>query len=174
MFEDQDAVAWTAMPYRARVVTADGEEIGTAESLLGDEEEDIFHGIAVRRRAGAWRRSRPSGSSESPSREWPPISTRPRCRSCRPIEKRGGTGSSGEASSASTRSGESAAARRLGGSVQRWAKASFAATARNATANVLRIQVIRAGRLTIFSRAIPAGPTTDPASWSTTLTTSAM
>jgi len=52
MFEDQDAVAWTAMPYRARVVTAEGDEIGTAESLLGDEEEDIFHGIAVKTKGG--------------------------------------------------------------------------------------------------------------------------
>lgn len=48
MFDDQPALAWTAMPYRAKVVTSDGSEIGTAESLLGDEEEDIFHGIAVK------------------------------------------------------------------------------------------------------------------------------
>jgi hypothetical protein len=40
------------MPYRAPVVAADGSEIGTAESLLGDEEEDIFHGIVVKRRQG--------------------------------------------------------------------------------------------------------------------------
>ena len=37
------------MPYRALVVTADGSAIGTAESLLGDEGEDIFHGIVVKR-----------------------------------------------------------------------------------------------------------------------------
>lgn len=42
MFEDETSLAWTAMPYRAVVVTAEGKEIGTAESLLGDEEEDIF------------------------------------------------------------------------------------------------------------------------------------
>jgi hypothetical protein len=48
MFEDQPALAWIAMPYRAKVVGVDGKDIGTAESLLGDEEEDIFHGIAVR------------------------------------------------------------------------------------------------------------------------------
>jgi len=38
------------MPYRAPVVAADGSEIGTAESLLGDESEDIFHGIVVKHR----------------------------------------------------------------------------------------------------------------------------
>lgn len=50
MFEDENAVAWRAMPYRAAVVAADGSDIGSAESLLGDEKEDIFHGIAVSRR----------------------------------------------------------------------------------------------------------------------------
>jgi hypothetical protein len=52
MFEDEIAVAWRAMPYRAPVVAADGSEIGRAESLLGDEEEDIFHGIVVKRKPG--------------------------------------------------------------------------------------------------------------------------
>jgi PRC-barrel domain protein len=52
MFEDETAIAWKAMPYRATVVTADGNRIGTAESLLGDEEEDIFHGIAVKTTSG--------------------------------------------------------------------------------------------------------------------------
>jgi hypothetical protein len=49
MFDDEPAVAWTAMPYRAKVVAADDSEIGSAESLLGDESEDIFHGIVVKR-----------------------------------------------------------------------------------------------------------------------------
>lgn len=40
------------MPYRAPVVAADGSVIGSAESLLGDEQEDIFHGIAVKSRTG--------------------------------------------------------------------------------------------------------------------------
>jgi hypothetical protein len=52
MLEDEPAIAWTAMPYRAMVVTTDGTEIGTAESLLGDESEDIFHGIAVKSSKG--------------------------------------------------------------------------------------------------------------------------
>jgi hypothetical protein len=37
------------MPYRAPVTDREGRTFGTAESLLGDEEEDIFHGIAVKR-----------------------------------------------------------------------------------------------------------------------------
>jgi hypothetical protein len=52
VFDDETTVAWRAMPYRAPVVAADGSEIGTAESLLGDEEEDIFHGIVVKNRHG--------------------------------------------------------------------------------------------------------------------------
>jgi hypothetical protein len=50
MFEDETQVAWRAMPDRATVVGADGSEIGTAESLLGDESEDIFHGIVLKHR----------------------------------------------------------------------------------------------------------------------------
>jgi hypothetical protein len=46
---EEEQVAWLAMPYRAAVLDAGGEQIGTAESLLGDEAEDIFHGIVVRR-----------------------------------------------------------------------------------------------------------------------------
>jgi hypothetical protein len=42
-------VAWTAMPYRAPVLDREGAHFGSAESLLGDESEDIFHGIAVKR-----------------------------------------------------------------------------------------------------------------------------
>jgi hypothetical protein len=52
MFEEEPAIAWPAMPYRSLVYSADGTEIGTAESLLGDEQADIFHGIAVKRRSG--------------------------------------------------------------------------------------------------------------------------
>lgn len=44
----EEQIAWTAMPHRAPVLDSDGNRIGTAESLLGDEEEDVFHGIAVR------------------------------------------------------------------------------------------------------------------------------
>jgi hypothetical protein len=47
--DQEPAIAWKAMPYRATVLAGDGSEIGTAESLLGDEGEDIFHGIVVKR-----------------------------------------------------------------------------------------------------------------------------
>ena len=50
MFETEAALAWSAMPYRAPVYAADTSEIGSAESLLGDEDADIFHGIVVKRR----------------------------------------------------------------------------------------------------------------------------
>ena len=52
MFDDAPQIAWMAMRYRSMVIGVDGAEIGTAESLLGDEEEDIFHGIAVKTKAG--------------------------------------------------------------------------------------------------------------------------
>ena len=58
MFEEEQALAWTAMPYRSKVFAADGTEIGAAESLLGDEKADIFHGIAIKR---------PSGTAEIPA-----------------------------------------------------------------------------------------------------------
>lgn len=49
MYENETQVAWPAMPYKAPVVAADGSEIGKAESLLGDEDDDIFHGIVIDR-----------------------------------------------------------------------------------------------------------------------------
>ena len=51
--EDQTTpISWRAMPYRAPVLSAAGVNFGTAESLLADEQEDIFHGIVVRLKAG--------------------------------------------------------------------------------------------------------------------------
>lgn len=52
VFEDETPIAWTAMPRHAQVMAADGSQIGTAESVLGDEDEDIFHGLVVRRHDG--------------------------------------------------------------------------------------------------------------------------
>ena len=49
MFEDETPVAWQAVPRHAPVFAADGSEIGTADSLLGDEDEDIFHAIVLKR-----------------------------------------------------------------------------------------------------------------------------
>ena len=44
----EEQIAWTAMPYRAPVLDSGGNRIGTAESLLGDEDDDIFHGIVAK------------------------------------------------------------------------------------------------------------------------------
>lgn len=41
-------VSWLATPYRGPVLDIDGTVIGTAESLIGDENEDIFHGLAIK------------------------------------------------------------------------------------------------------------------------------
>jgi len=49
MLEDEIPIAWKAVPRHVAVLAADATEIGTAESILGDEEEDIFHGLALRR-----------------------------------------------------------------------------------------------------------------------------
>jgi hypothetical protein len=43
-----EQVSWLVTPYRAPVLDADGDRMGTAESLLGDEQQDIFHGLAVK------------------------------------------------------------------------------------------------------------------------------
>jgi hypothetical protein len=50
MFEDETPVAWQVMPRHAPVGAADGSEIGTSESLLADLDEDIFHGIVMKRK----------------------------------------------------------------------------------------------------------------------------
>jgi rRNA processing protein Gar1 len=52
VFEDETPVAWPVTPLQAPVVAADGSEIGIVEKMLGDEEEDIFHGIVMRRSDG--------------------------------------------------------------------------------------------------------------------------
>jgi hypothetical protein len=48
----EDQISWRATPYRAPVLDGSGQKFGTAESLLGDEEADIFHGLAVKLSAG--------------------------------------------------------------------------------------------------------------------------
>jgi hypothetical protein len=44
----EDQISWRATPYRAPVLDAGGVELGWTASLLGDENEDIFHGLAVK------------------------------------------------------------------------------------------------------------------------------
>ena len=45
---EEREVAWLAMPEKAPVMDEAGEEIGRAEAVLGDKEDDIFHGIVVK------------------------------------------------------------------------------------------------------------------------------
>ena len=52
MFDDEAQVAWQAMPRNAPVVASDGTHVGTSERLLGDLDEDIFHGVVIRRGDG--------------------------------------------------------------------------------------------------------------------------
>jgi len=49
VFEDETPLAWQRTPPRATVYGADASELGTVQSVLGDEEEDIFHGVALSR-----------------------------------------------------------------------------------------------------------------------------
>jgi hypothetical protein len=49
MFDEETVVAWKAVPKHALVVASDGTELGAVEEILGDEEEDIFHGVALKR-----------------------------------------------------------------------------------------------------------------------------
>ena len=50
MFEDETTLAWQATPRHAPVVDSGGDEIGTVAEVLGDEDDDIFHGIALKMR----------------------------------------------------------------------------------------------------------------------------
>lgn len=63
MFEDETPVAWTVLPRDAIVVAADGSEIGRVVHVLGDQQEDIFHGLAVRR----------AGDGRTVEVDWPHI-----------------------------------------------------------------------------------------------------
>jgi PRC-barrel domain len=46
--DEEREVAWLAMPEKAPVMGESGEEIGRMEEVLGDEEDDIFHGIVLK------------------------------------------------------------------------------------------------------------------------------
>jgi hypothetical protein len=49
VFEDEAAVAWGVTPKHAVVYGADASQIGIVDAVLGDEEADIFHGLAIKR-----------------------------------------------------------------------------------------------------------------------------
>jgi hypothetical protein len=46
--EQEIPLSWMAMPYRVPVLDRNGKRIGTAESLEGDVDRDIFHGVVVK------------------------------------------------------------------------------------------------------------------------------
>jgi hypothetical protein len=46
--DEEREVAWLAMPEKAPVMGESGEEIGRMEEVLGDTEDDIFHGIVLK------------------------------------------------------------------------------------------------------------------------------
>ena len=46
--EEEQQIAWIAILDSTPVHSSDGEEVGTIHEVLGSEEEDVFHGIAVR------------------------------------------------------------------------------------------------------------------------------
>jgi hypothetical protein len=45
--ETERAVSWMAIHQNAGVVDSDETDIGHVEAVLGDEEDDIFHGLAL-------------------------------------------------------------------------------------------------------------------------------
>ena len=45
--DSERAVSWMAIKPDARVLDGDGTDIGHVESVLGDDEEGIFHGLAL-------------------------------------------------------------------------------------------------------------------------------
>jgi hypothetical protein len=42
-----DPVAWNVVERGWRVLAAGGDEVGTVDELIGDEEHDIFNGLSV-------------------------------------------------------------------------------------------------------------------------------
>jgi PRC-barrel domain len=45
--EEERTVSWMAIHQNARVIDRGGTDIGHVEAVLGDEEDDIFHGLAL-------------------------------------------------------------------------------------------------------------------------------
>jgi hypothetical protein len=48
--EQEEAISWLVTPEHLPVLDASGEQAGTVEAMLGDDEDDIFHGVAVNRK----------------------------------------------------------------------------------------------------------------------------
>ena len=45
--EQEEAISWLVTPQYAPVLDANRDEIGTVEAMLGDDEDAIFHGVAL-------------------------------------------------------------------------------------------------------------------------------
>ena len=67
--DEEREVAWLATPAKAPVMGESGEEIGRMEELLGDKEDDIFHGIVMKLARGG-------SKVEVPADRIPKITTR--------------------------------------------------------------------------------------------------
>lgn len=46
--EQEQQVAWLATKENAPVIDADGNEVGRVDLVLGDDDDNIFHGLAVK------------------------------------------------------------------------------------------------------------------------------
>lgn len=53
--QGQTAIAWTGLTTGTPVVSSDGASVGTVSHILGDLDEDLFEGIALRTQHGATR-----------------------------------------------------------------------------------------------------------------------
>ncbi len=49
---DDDPISWRTVVYGTPVIASDGARIGTVREVLGDDAEDIFHGLRVELDAG--------------------------------------------------------------------------------------------------------------------------
>ena len=45
--DDEQPIAWMAVPQDTPVRTSDAEMVGTLSDVLGSRQEDIFHGVVV-------------------------------------------------------------------------------------------------------------------------------
>ena len=43
----EQPVSWMAIPRHTSILDLDGNEVGHVDAVLGDEERDIFHGLAL-------------------------------------------------------------------------------------------------------------------------------
>jgi hypothetical protein len=66
--EEEEEVSWLLAPLHAPVFDSAGNKIGTTESLLGDERDDIFHGIVIKLEDGGEYRELPASMTDTITR----------------------------------------------------------------------------------------------------------